>query len=209
MIQGRSFHIISHQKGSKDSSLRWNFIRNGKQSTERLLLADAAVVVSEEWTGRRFKGWKKRLRYLDEDYSLRSPKEPWAGGGLESISGRFVQKTDTKFRFPKLKSFGDAPETSNGTSSLTDQKAGALLWRQEESNALNRFGLQLHRNYSTFSVPLNSQVYTNPQQLKTFDTVLLGLKHDGMHVSAAAWQLQTKHHHTILKKRRYHCIKKT
>lgn len=144
-----------------------------------------------------FKGWNKRLRYLDEDYYLRSPKEPWAGGGLESISGRFVQKTDTKFRFPKLKSFGDAPETSNGTSSLTDQKAGALLWRQEESNAVNRFGLQLQRIYSTFSVPLNSQVYTNPQQLKTFATVLLGLKHDGIHVSAAAWQLQSKHHHTI------------
>lgn len=146
MIQGCSFHIISHQKGSKVSSLRWNFIRNGKQSTKRLLLADAAVVVSEEWNGRGFKGWNKRLRYLDEDYYLRSPKEPWAEGGLESISGRFVEKTDTKFRFPKLKSFGDAPETSNVTSRLTDQKAGALLWRQEESNALNRFGLKLHRN---------------------------------------------------------------
>lgn len=139
------------------------------------------------------------LQYWDKDYYLRSPKEPGAEGGLESISGRFVEKTDTKFCSPKPKSFGDAPETSNVTSSLTDQEARALFWRQEESNALNRFGLKLHRNSSTFSVPLNLQAYANPQQLKTFATVLLGLKHEGIHFSATAWQVQMKHFPAIKK----------
>lgn len=50
-------------------------------------------------------------------------------GGLESISGLCVEKTDKKSRFAKKsKSFGDARKTSNVTRGLTDEKRELFLF---------------------------------------------------------------------------------